>query len=386
MLTGETTTRSALDAAQVIATLCQQGVRQLHDEPHIWLMLDGSDLRKPHARQLAHLQPVRRQGGGMVPGYATMNVLGVGRQQRGLLYHRLFSSTAPDFVSEPAEVRTAIRTVGAALAPLGSEVTALLDRGFDDQAIWGELWAQGWSLVCRVSHRERHVRAGPETELVPLATLASQLQPLAQVETETVVQKHGQPRPKLQPVQATISATPVLVPVRWRPAPDAPEQTGEQACWLVEARRDGVPGEPWWLLTDRPVETAAQATEIYRMYCHRWAIEDTFKVAKTCLGLEEVQVLSYEAIRLLVALGWVAAGFLFSLGVRLDWPEVRLLRRLGGGEDRPNRPPGKIVLMRGLRRLLDLLATEAILAEEVDQYGALPPRIAAMLARSGIPP
>jgi hypothetical protein len=83
----------------------------------------------------------------------------------------------------------------------------------------------------------------------------------------------------------------------------------------------------------------------------------------------------------LVALGWVATGFLFSLGVTLGWPEVRLLR-LGGGEDRPNRPPGKIVLTRGLRRLLDHLATEAIVADEVRRHGGLPPRIAVLLGRA----
>ena len=33
-----------------------------------------------------------------------------------------------------------------------------------------------------------------------------------------------------------------------------------------------------------------------------------------------------------MALGWVAAGFLYELGVTLEWAEVRLLTRLGGGE------------------------------------------------------
>ena len=152
----------------------------------------------------------------------------------------------------------------------------------------------------------------------------------------------------------------------------------------MEVRLERVDQEPWWLLTDRPVETAEQASEVFRMYCQRWAIEDAFKVAKTCLGWEDVPVLAYEAVRLLVALGWVAAGFLFDLGVTLEWREVRRLRRLGGGEDRPNRPPGKIVLTRGLRRLFDLLALEAILAAEEREHGSLPPRIAAMLGRTPI--
>ena len=67
-----------------------------------------------------------------------------------------------------------------------------------------------------------------------------------------------------------------------------------------------------------------------------------------------------------------------------DAVEEFLLRRLGGGEERPNRPPGKIVLSRGLRRLLDYLALEAILAEEERQHGGLPPRIAAMLGRTPV--
>ncbi len=117
------------------------------------------------------------------------------------------------------------------------------------------------------------------------------------------------------------------------------------------------------------------------LYRQRWAVADAFKVGKQCLGWEDVQLLTFDAVRLLVALGWVAAGFLYELGVTLEWAEVRLLARLGGGEARRARPPGKIVLTRGLRRLLDLFATEALLADEIRQHGSLPPRIAALLGR-----
>ena len=47
-------------------------------------------------------------------------------------------------------------------------------------------------------------------------------------------------------------------------------------------------------------------------------MEDAFKIGKQCLGWEDVQVLAYEAVRTLVALGWVAAGFLYELGVTLE--------------------------------------------------------------------
>jgi len=64
-----------------------------------------------------------------------MNALGVGDGRRGLLYHHLFSSTAPDFVSESVETQTALTSVATALAPLKVPVTWLLDAGFDDIAV-----------------------------------------------------------------------------------------------------------------------------------------------------------------------------------------------------------------------------------------------------------
>ncbi|MDP9071141.1 MAG: transposase [Actinomycetota bacterium] len=382
MLRGETTKRSPLDAEAVVAALQAQGVEQLREEPSVWVIIDGSDLRKPHAAEMAHLQRVKRlDSPGTVPGYPTLNVLGIGPQRRGLPYHKLYSSTAPDFVRAPREVQAALASVGTALAPqvaAGTEGTAILDSGFDDQAVWATVWGQGWHLVCRLCHRDRLVRVASGAPLQPLADLAPRLRERARVEAELVVQKHGQPRPKRQPVTVVVAATPAVVPYHVRTAAAAEQ---EQACWLVEVRLERVAAEPWWLLTDRPVETAEQATEVFPRYCQRWSIEDAFKVAKTCLGWEDVQVMSYEALRLLVALGWVAAGFLFALGVTLEWPEVRLLQRLGGGEARPNRPPGQQVLTRGLRRLFDLLATEAILADEERRYGGLPLRIAALLGR-----
>jgi hypothetical protein len=386
MLHGETTKRSALDPDRLVAKLQAHGVGRLRGEPDLWVIFDGSDLRKPYAATMDHLQRVKRLAGeGTVNGYRTLNAIGLAPNgKRGLLDHRLFSSEAPDFVSEPAETRAAIRSVGTALAPLqadGAAITAILDSGFDDVAVWGAVWEQEWRLVCRVYHRDRLVQA-PDGTPCHLQSLAPKLRGVAQVEAEMVVRKEGQPRPKLQPVTATVASTPLLV--RWRPGLRTWEEGEEQTrrCWLVEVRLAKVVLDPWWLVTDHPVETAEQALRIFRMYCQRWAIEDAFKVGKTCLGWEEVQVLEYEAVRLLVALGWVATGFLYDLGVTLEWGEVRLLRRLGGGEDRPNRPPGKIVLTRGLRRLLDHLATEAILADEERRHGGLPPRIAAMLGRT----
>jgi hypothetical protein len=157
-----------------------------------------------------------------------------------------------------------------------------------------------------------------------------------------------------------------------------------KTLWLVEVRLLGTNLEPWLLITDWSVSDAKGAPRIFHMYRQRWAVEDSFKFTKQCLGWEEVQLLDLSGIRTLVALGWVAAGFLYELGVTLEWPEVQLLARLGGWTQRPDRKPGKIVLTRGLRRLMDMLVTEAFLNHYVAEHGVLLPRIAAFLG--GYPP
>ena len=80
MLRGETTTRSCLTPEALTAKLQAHGVERLRGEPSIWVILDGSDLRKPHATAMASLQRVKRlAGGGTVPGYCTVNAIGLGR-------------------------------------------------------------------------------------------------------------------------------------------------------------------------------------------------------------------------------------------------------------------------------------------------------------------
>ena len=63
----------------------------------------------------------------------------------------------------------------------------------------------------------------------------------------------------------------------------------------------------------------------------------------------------------------------------MDWEEVRLLAGLGGWADRKGNKPGKIVLTRGLRRLLRMLVTQAFLERYRSEHGDLPPRIASLL-------
>jgi hypothetical protein len=113
-------------------------------------------------------------------------LLGITPGRRGILYHRLFSSQAPGFVSEPAEVQQALKTVSQALARFKKTITWITDRGFDDVAAWRTIWEQGEHVVCRIYHTERLVEVvGPDGQWIQanLAQAQEQVRKIARVET-----------------------------------------------------------------------------------------------------------------------------------------------------------------------------------------------------------
>jgi hypothetical protein len=380
MAEGDSTKRSRLDADGVTNVLREQGVAKLRSEPELELVLDGMELRRPGAHEQEYLMSVKALDDSLVNGYRSFNVLGMGKETRGLLYHKLFSSNLPDFQSENMEIKAAIQQTEQALVDFEGGKTWVIDMGFDNDDVWWEIWQHPHShLVNRVYHLERIVEwqtASGKWEERYLDATFPYLKHLASLETQLEVRFQGQKYAKRQKVTVEVSAVPIRVY-----HPEVKSRT--KAVWLVRAKVVGAVGKPWYLLTDWAVSDAESAVRIFWFYRRRWAVEDTFKFIKTSFGIEEVQMLSFEAIQRLVAYGWVAAGFLFHLGLTLEQPEVHLLAYLGGWEERKNRPPGKQVLTRGLRRLIDQAATEAVLLKHVEEHGDLPPFVKRLLAAYG---
>ena len=383
---GRSTKRSQVKAKDLVTELCRRGVAQLaeSDANELWLIADESDLRKPYAQEMPDLMQVRDLDGKLVPGYRTLNVLGITPGRRGILYHRLFSSTEEDFISEPWEVQKALMTVSDAVGPLKERMAVnwILDRGFDDVAVWRSIWEQDEHVVSRIYHSERLVEYRSADEVWKAGDIEAaqqKLRLLATARAEMVVRRGRQKKAKKQDVTVEIRSCPLRLTYDTHVRREGQGEQAHKLIWLVEVRILRTRLKPWLLITDLPVENAEDAVRIFRMYRQRWAVEDSFKFTKETLGWEEVQLLDLNGIRTLVALAWVAAGFLYELGVTLEWEEVQLLARLGGWVPRKDRPPGKIVLARGLRRLMDMLATQAFVDRYRSQHGKLPQRIAALL-------
>ena len=293
---GESTQRSELDADQLVAALCERGVEHLakSESDELWLIADPSDLRKPCAQEMPDLMQVRDLDGKLVPGYRTLNVLGLTPGRRGILYHRLFSSVAEDFLSEPMEVQRGLKKVSQAVRPLKERmaVSWIVDRGFDDVAVWRTIWEQDEHLVCRISHTERLIAfqsVNGQWLEGDIAAAREHLRPLASAQTEMVVRRGRQKKKKRQKVTAQIRSCPLHLTYD-----SAVRRQGEAGqvpkdLWLVEVEVLRSSLKPWLLITDWPVGDAESAVRVLRMYRQRWAVEDSFKFTKEILGWEEVQ-------------------------------------------------------------------------------------------------
>ena len=78
LASGESTQRSQVDAEHLTAQLREVAVEQLVQAPEdeLWLIADGSDLRKPYAEAMPALMQVRDLDGNLVPGYRTQSAAG----------------------------------------------------------------------------------------------------------------------------------------------------------------------------------------------------------------------------------------------------------------------------------------------------------------------
>jgi hypothetical protein len=213
------------------------------------------------------------------------------------------------------EVQRGLKTVSQAVHSLKERmaVSWIVDRGFDDVAVWRTIWEQEEHVVCCIRHRERLVEYQDQDgkwNKGDVEAAQQHLRPMASARTEMVVRRGRQKKEKRQRVTAEIRSCPLRLTYDTHVRREGEGQEVRQDIWLVEVEILRSTMKPWLLITDWPVEDAESAVRIFRMYRQSWAVEDSFKFIKQVLGWEYVKLLDLEGIRTLLALAWVAAGFM----------------------------------------------------------------------------
>lgn len=87
---------------------------------------------------------------------------------------------------------------------------------------------------------------------------------------------------------------------------------GTEPLWLV-ASRPGKGREPWYLLTNEPVENAQAAWRVVQAYARRWQSEMSLRFHKSELALESPRLWSWHRRLKLLMLVTLAYAFLLAL-------------------------------------------------------------------------
>lgn len=339
--------RADISIEAITSKITAGGANRLAGEAEVKVILDGSDLRKPHSTSLEFLSTVRALNGDLIPGYPTLNAIGIGANDvQALLYHKTFSPLEPEFKSEREEVRKAIEMITVALRAVGvGRITWILDRGFDDAKVIGWILKTGSCFVIRAAHN-RNVRESIKGKPKKLFESLQSQPTLGTLEMQRPIMTNGKVRKrKVTGVTRSLQT--------WLLEPDVTLNAVNLEFKGVKEKHPDERG--WVLLTNLPVGTADEAQRVVALYALRWAIEEVFAWTKTALEWEAVRVLEFEGFKRLVAFAWVAAAFVFNLGVRLEFSVVQRLALLGGWVPRPSERPGRRVLCLGLSRVLNAL-------------------------------
>ncbi|WP_291427135.1 transposase [Deinococcus sp.] len=327
-------------------TLTREGAQFLHDADSVEVIVDGSDLRKPQSQNLPYLDHVRDLQGQLINGYRTLEAIGRASDGRqAILFQQTYSTQTPNFISEKRILKDALFAIVRELRAAGvQKITFIMDRGFDDLKVFRWLGAElHVKFVIRGMHFDRSTQRTPTAEPQALVKL---------MDSFPVLGRFTMKRP-VKDKRGKVSWRPTLVEVRageiWLDHGKLPMNAVRLA--FPSCPRDDREG--WLLLTNLPVDTLEAAGAVVRLYLSRWSIEDVFEWTKQALGWEEVRLLDFPAFQRLVTCIWIAAAFVFRLGAAKETPEVKLLASLGGYMFHTGRPPGKKILLRGLRRLVD---------------------------------
>ncbi len=266
------------------------------------LVLDLSDIAKPYAEKMEHLARVRDGSTGTIAdGYWLTHVIGVENEDNAIvpLYAALYSQKAPDFVSENAEILTAVRTVAAACHGRGVWV---VDRGGDRGELYAPFIDEGHSFIVR-NKGDRHLLIGhsPAGEAKAAAVDLAASCPMHYA-THIVREEQGQ--------EVAYRLDYGFRRVRLPNHPQVP-------LWLVVVR--GLGEKPLMLLTNMELRRDRKTLWwVVSAYFTRWRIEETIRFIKQSYDLEDIRVMTYRRLQNMVVLVNAVAFFTASvIGTRM---------------------------------------------------------------------
>jgi len=306
------------------------------------IALDLSDIAKKYATKMECLATIYDGSAGDIHakgfGLVTATALDLSERRKAMpipLLFEVFSSAEEEFVSQPHIWLEAIDTLCAA-TPGG---VIALDREGDNGRIIKRLCDRGRSFVIRLNTGE-----SSRNVLVEDATRPTRVRDAwkdAPLRGELICERLCDDGSRT-PYQAEVRSCRVRLPKL------------DKQLWLCVFDSQDHP-QPLVLLTSQHVETLDEAARVLTQYFARWTAEEMHRFAKQAFKLENIRLLTWQRLKNMVAILWIALGALRVLG---QGPQAEhALQIVQAKANRVRKPltPGQFwgyTLLDGLRAIL----------------------------------
>lgn len=256
------------------------------------IIVDPTDIRKEYAQKMPFLARIRDGSRKeLANGYSGCMAVACRPGERTMipLHLRIWSSEAPDFVSENHQILEVIRTISEASERRGVYV---IDRGGDREKLIHPLLNQGNQFIIRLVGN-RHLTFGNREFLAESIAEGCETRHLEHIVKET---REGEKTYKLE-----FGMRQVRMPGR------------SELLTLVVVH--GFGEKPLMLLTNCKVTLSRKSLwRIVESYLSRWLIEEAIRFAKQSYNLEDIRLLDWDRLKNMMGILLLS---LYFLGVHL---------------------------------------------------------------------
>jgi len=263
-----------------------------------YLIIDGSDINKPHATTMEGIGRVHDGSTGeIVNGYWLMNMIGVEPKNEciHMLNSRLYSFSKYED-PEISENKVILGMTAKHREKVSEDQIVVIDRGGDRRVLIEQFLAWNQQFIIRQTG-SRHLFF--RNEEVLLKKLARKIHLTQTVEVKKL---HGG---RIAKRLFHCGAIQVKFPHQYQSSPYA------KNLWLVRMR-DSRGAESWYLANLNTEQKEEAIITVLEGYGWRWRIEEVHRQIKQDFRLEKLSLRRYNSLKNFMIIFWVMMNFVYQ--------------------------------------------------------------------------
>ena len=368
--------KNVINNEQISEALIANGIMRLAAKEELLILHDGSDIRKPYARELESIGKVRSLNGDVINGYHSFNGVAVD------LHGKLVTPIATEIYSNREEKFVSQKDLKLISKPLSKKADeaarlhyeAIKEKVSKQQHLNSTLvtkhqvaWISEQFKKESPSKKLTHVidRGSDDNELFTFISQTLGDRFVIRLKSSRLSEDGDKLVSKLFKHKNIRHFDKIQIKSKVYQNASCVIEYGELLnghavvrVQLLNREGKALFKVPMLLITNKEVHTSEQASNVYFVYLKRSKIEGVFKFLKSVLGWEESQIREFSAIKTLLTFCYFVAGYFYEIESALIQNEtIQFFAYLGNGKGKVSR----FYILRGLNKWINkTIVDEAI--------------------------